>query len=98
MLKSMKIEYSIEVPSLNDLDRDELEATTHFMGGETKALEILEEYLKDKKKVNSFSKPYTLPNSLKPSTTALSPYLKFGCLSVRLFYQRLLKILDKNCT
>lgn len=37
----------------------------------------------------NFEKPNTSPNSLEPSTTVLSPYLKFGCLSSRLFYQRL---------
>jgi len=36
-----------------------------------------------------FSKPDTSPNSLEPSTTVLSPYLKFGCLSPRLFYAKL---------
>lgn len=36
-----------------------------------------------------FSKPDTSPNSIEPSTTVLSPYLKFGCLSSRLMYHRL---------
>lgn len=40
----------------------------------------------------SFSKPRTVPNSLLPSTTALSPYLSLGCLSVRTFYHRLSSI------
>ncbi|NWW52499.1 CRY2 protein, partial [Pedionomus torquatus] len=39
--------------------------------------------------VRSFKKPETEPNSLSPSTTVLSPYLKFGCLSVRTFWWRL---------
>ena len=35
-----------------------------------------------------FEKPKTIPNSLEPSTTVLSPYLKFGCLSAStLFYE-----------
>ena len=33
-----------------------------------------------------FKKPETEPTSLSPSTTVLSPYLKFGCLSVRTFW------------
>ncbi|NXL54180.1 CRY2 protein, partial [Podilymbus podiceps] len=39
--------------------------------------------------VCGFKKPETEPNSLSPSTTVLSPYLKFGCLSVRTFWWRL---------
>jgi cryptochrome len=29
---------------------------------------------------------------LRPATTVLSPYLKFGCLSARLFHSRLLQV------
>jgi cryptochrome len=39
--------------------------------------------------VCKFEKPKTAPNSLSPSTTVLSPYLKFGCISPRLFYHAL---------
>lgn len=39
--------------------------------------------------VANFSKPRTIPNSLLPSTTGLSPYLSLGCLSVRTFYHQL---------
>ena len=46
--------------------------------------------------VRSFEKPNTSPNSLEPSTTVLSPYLKFGCLSVRTMYWRLEDILKKG--
>eukprot|EP00347_Sterkiella_histriomuscorum_P001089 403373370 len=98
LLKHLKIEYSNDVPSISDLDRNEKDVTTHFIGGETKALEIMEEYIKDKRRVNSFSKPFTSPNSLKPSTTALSPYLKFGCLSIRLFHEKVKSVLRSDCT
>ena len=40
----------------------------------------------------AFEKPNTSPNSLSPSTTVLSPYLKFGCLSPRLFFHGLQKV------
>lgn len=43
-----------------------------------------------------FEKPNTSPNSLKPSTTVLSPYLKFGCVSPRLMFLKLDEILSKN--
>lgn len=39
--------------------------------------------------VCSFEKPQTSPNSLSPSTTVLSPYVTFGCLSARTFWWRL---------
>ena len=43
-----------------------------------------------------FEKPATEPNSLEPSTTVLSPYLKFGCLSARTFYYKLLEVYRLN--
>lgn len=47
----------------------------------------------DAKWVAAFEKPSTDPTALEPpATTVLSPYLKFGCLSSRLFHQRLLEI------
>lgn len=61
-------------------------ATTHIRGGETEALRRLEAFLADAVGVATFSKPKSSPNSLEPSTTLLSPYLKFGCMSVRRFY------------
>ncbi|XP_055837387.1 cryptochrome-2 [Episyrphus balteatus] len=67
-----------------------------FPGGETEGLRRLDESLKNSSWVCSFEKPNTSPNSLEPSTTVLSPYLKFGCLSSLLFYKRLKKILEKN--
>lgn len=67
-----------------------------FPGGETEALRRLDQSLHDIKWVCNFEKPNTSPNSLEPSTTVLSPYMKFGCLSARLFYKRLKEILDKN--
>lgn len=42
--------------------------------------------------VCSFEKPQTSPNSLMPSTTVLSPYVTFGCLSARSFWWRLAEV------
>ncbi|XP_068151284.1 cryptochrome-2 [Drosophila tropicalis] len=67
-----------------------------FPGGETEGLRRMEDSLNDEHWVARFEKPNTAPNSLEPSTTVLSPYLKFGCLSSRLFHQRLKKILEKH--
>ena len=63
-----------------------------YPGGESEALRRQEENLKNKAWVRSFEKPNTSPNSLKPATTVLSPYLKFGCLSPRVFYYKLQEV------
>ena len=61
-----------------------------FPGGESVALARLEkEVLLKKQWVCEFEKPKTAPNALSPATTVLSPYLKFGCLSPRVFYHAL---------
>jgi len=64
-------------------------ADSVFPGGESEALKRLDTVLKRTSWVANFEKPQTSPNSLEPSTTVLSPYLKFGCLSPRLFWHRL---------
>lgn len=77
-------------PTLKELGVDENELGENlYPGGETEALNRLEQVLKNKTWICKFEKPNTAPNSIKPSTTVLSPYLKFGCLSARLFYHRL---------
>lgn len=84
-------------PALTEMGVDESKLTpTKFPGGESEALGRMERHLKQTKWICSFEKPNTSPNSLEPSTTVLSPYLKFGCLSSRLFYKRLKEILSKN--
>lgn len=67
-----------------------------YPGGEREALKRLEEHMKNKTWVCKFEKPNTSPNSLKPSTTVLSPYMKFGCLSASLFYYRLKEVIGNN--
>lgn len=53
----------------------------------------MEDYLKDTKWVCGFEKPQTDPSAFeRPATTVLSPYLKFGCLSPRLFHSRLVAL------
>lgn len=85
------------VPALDELGVDEnnLEKVK-FPGGETEALNRMEMNLKKTKWICEFEKPNTSPNSLEPSTTVLSPYLKFGCLSSRLFYQRIKNVYKGN--
>jgi cryptochrome len=80
-----------DIPTLAALDyNDRHEVTTPFRGGETEALHRLTRYVIERRKwVLEFEKPLTSPNSLEPSTTVLSPYLKFGCLSVTKFFNEL---------
>ncbi|KAK7294117.1 hypothetical protein RJT34_17000 [Clitoria ternatea] len=81
-----------EVPTIRDLGYgdDEQDEFSPFKGGESEALKRLDEYMKDKKCVANFEKPKGNPTAfLRPATTVLSPYLKFGCLSSRYFYQRI---------
>jgi cryptochrome len=70
------------------------------LGGESAGLQRMQQYLKNKKRARDFKKPDTNPSLMLSETpsdregeTALtSPYLKFGCLSPRLFYWELQKI------
>ncbi|KAM6478862.1 putative photolyase class 1 [Trichoderma sp. SZMC 28011] len=70
-------------------------ATTPHRGGETRALKILDDLIKDKKYTATFQKPKTSPAQFEPqSTTLLSPFFHFGALSVRLFYWRVHEIVS----
>ncbi|XP_074275944.1 (6-4)DNA photolyase [Silene latifolia] len=91
------------VPTLKELGYGNIgqHEFSPFKGGETEALTRLKQSLLDKDWVAKFEKPKGDPSSfIKPATTVLSPYLKFGCLSSRYFYQRLQEIYDsvKNHT
>lgn len=88
-----------DTPTANnraDEDRLLAPASAYFPGGETAALARLEKALADDAWVCAFDKPSTDPTAFDgvaaargPSTTVLSPYLKFGCLSARLFHAKL---------
>ncbi|KAL3841767.1 hypothetical protein ACJMK2_019869 [Sinanodonta woodiana] len=85
------------VPTLADLGKSpEACGPLLFPGGETEGFNRLERMLKKTNWICTFEKPKTEPNSLIPSTTVLSPYLKFGCLSVRTFYYRLQEVYLQN--
>nr|7QUT_A Chain A, RE11660p [Drosophila melanogaster] len=89
--------YDACCPTMKQLvKRPEELGPNKFPGGETEALRRMEESLKDEIWVARFEKPNTAPNSLEPSTTVLSPYLKFGCLSARLFNQKLKEIIKRQ--
>ncbi len=78
------------VPTLEELgfDTDKLTCSL-WVGGETEALSRLERHLERKAWVASFGRPKMTPQSLLASQTGVSPYLRFGCLSTRLFYYQL---------
>lgn len=83
-------EYS--VPTLEEMGYTE-KPTHTFPGGETEALRRLRETVQSRPAwVASFAKPETSPNSLQPSTTVLSPYLKTGCISSLYMYEELEKL------
>ncbi|EES04723.1 hypothetical protein BDA96_04G093500 [Sorghum bicolor] len=79
----------LPVPTVEELGYVDIseEEIPPFRGGETEALRRMKESLQNKEWVAKFEKPKGDPSAfLKPSTTVLSPYLKFGCLSSRYFY------------
>eukprot|EP00624_Nannochloropsis_granulata_P004169 evm.model.NODE_30997_length_5230_cov_21.084322.2 len=84
------------VPTLLEMGYPETDAPTLYPGGETAALARMHLHLSNIKYITTFEKPKTSPNALLPSTTVLSPYLKHGALSPRLFYHSLSSVLAKH--
>ncbi|KAI5863204.1 Cryptochrome/photolyase FAD-binding domain-containing protein [Durotheca rogersii] len=83
------------VASLEELGFS-VSATTPHRGGETIALERLQEIFSDEKYAATFQKPKTSPAAFEPqSTTLLSPFLHFGALSPRLFYWHAQDLVEK---
>ena len=96
MTKETLCNEQYNVPTLEELGVKEAELKSClYPGGECEGLKRLDQYIckENKKWVSEFEKPKTPPNSLEPSTTVLSPYLKFGCVSPRLMYERLQLVL-----
>uniref|UniRef100_A0A1B6D995 Photolyase/cryptochrome alpha/beta domain-containing protein n=1 Tax=Clastoptera arizonana TaxID=38151 RepID=A0A1B6D995_9HEMI len=84
------------VPTLEELgfDTEGLRPPV-WQGGESEALARLERHLERKAWVASFGHPKMTPQSLMASQTGLSPYLRFGCLSTRLFHYQLTDLYKK---
>ena len=79
------------VPTLEELGYSAPGTASPFRGGETHGLLRLQNYFHDIKRTAAFEKPATNPCAFDPpSTTVLSPYLKFGCVSARRFYHELM--------
>jgi cryptochrome len=85
-VKSATASWNFEVPTLEEMGYAEEQPASPFIGGETHALTRMQSVLERKSYVCEFEKPKTAPTALTPSTTVLSPYLKFGCLSPRQFW------------
>ncbi|XP_069596014.1 cryptochrome-2 isoform X1 [Ranitomeya imitator] len=84
------------VPSLEELGfPSEKQGSAVWPGGETEALARLDRHLERKAWVANYERPRMNANSLLASSTGLSPYLRFGCLSCRLFYYRLKELYQK---
>lgn len=53
----------------------------------------MSEWMADKQRVADFEKPKGNPAAFNPpATTVLSPFLKFGCLSARLFHAKIAQV------
>ena len=90
-------ETKYKVPSLFEIGVDESKCgPLKFPGGETEALKRLKASFQNESWIANFEKPNTEPNSLQPSTTVLSPYLKFGCISPKIFYFKLKEVYAKH--
>ncbi|XP_063800391.1 cryptochrome-2 isoform X2 [Pseudophryne corroboree] len=84
------------VPSLEELGFPcDSQGAAVWPGGETEALARLDRHLERKAWVANYERPRMNATSLLASPTGLSPYLRFGCLSCRLFYYRLRELYQK---
>lgn len=86
-----------DIPSMDEMpvNTDDLGPVLH-PGGEDEAMRRMYKALEDEQWIANFKKPETEPNSLEPSTTVLSPYIAFGCLSSRVFYHELQEVLKRH--
>lgn len=85
------------VPDLKKLGYPAIKRHCGLKGGETEGLKRLETKLKNASYIQNFAKPETASDAFNPpSTTQLSPYMKFGCVSVRRFYHGLKAVCAKK--
>uniref|UniRef100_K3WWY4 Photolyase/cryptochrome alpha/beta domain-containing protein n=1 Tax=Globisporangium ultimum (strain ATCC 200006 / CBS 805.95 / DAOM BR144) TaxID=431595 RepID=K3WWY4_GLOUD len=91
-------EQQFTIPEVTEFGYEQIEQHSFIYGGEAIALNILNEYCKNEGRVVKFEKPKTSPAETRPSssTTSLSPYLYFGCLSPRKFYHRVREIQERH--
>ena len=71
-------------------------ASTPHRGGETVALRMLDDIIRNEVYTATFEKPKTAPTAFSPqATTLLSPHLHLGSLSCREFYWRVQDVVGK---
>ena len=71
-------------------------ASSPHRGGETVALRMLDDIIKNEIYTATFEKPKTAPTAFAPqATTLLSPHMHFGSLSCREFYWRVQDVVDQ---
>jgi len=94
--KNYEADDRYNVPTLKELgfDIDGLMPAV-WKGGETEAMTRLQRHLEHRTWVACCDQPKMTPQSLLASQTGLSPYFRFGCLSVRLFHQQLTSLYKK---
>eukprot|EP00903_Cladosiphon_okamuranus_P021749 g19997.t1 len=80
------------IPSMAELEVEPPAKALRFRGGEREALSRFETVMAREDWISKFEKPKTSPNSLDPSTTALSMYVSHGCLSTRKFWHALCEV------
>ncbi|KAL4175468.1 hypothetical protein KRP22_000434 [Phytophthora ramorum] len=81
------------VPPLTAFGLTPPETHIFLYGGESEAMRLLNAFSQDQERVGLFEKPRTSPVTIDaPSTTSLSPYLVFGCLSAREFFNCIMVI------
>lgn len=86
------------LPQLTEFGYEPQQRHPFLYGGEQRALCILDAYCASEARVVRFEKPKTSPAETQPSasTTSLSPFLYFGCLSAREFYYRVREIQSRH--
>ncbi|CAN0906941.1 (6-4)DNA photolyase [Linum grandiflorum] len=86
-----------EVPPFKGGETEGLKRLREAISNEFTALYVQQDFLTLQKWVATFEKPKGDPSAfLRPATTTLSPYLKFGCLSSRYFYQCIQDVYMRN--
>merc|ERR1712130_274776 len=87
--------------TLEDFSMQEPETLNSFRGGESYGLQRLENNMKDDSLYeitnNNFRKDNPEAAHLKLRTTCLSPYMNYGCVSVRTFWHNLAAVPQNKC-
>lgn len=82
-------------PQIQEFTSSQPETT--IRGGSKEAQKRLATYCQDIDKVTTFEKPKTSPAEfIQPSTTQLSPYIVWGCISIRTIYHKIQSCIEQS--